>query len=86
METIALILLIIGFVLVTASWLRGELQCPPPKVVYRFIPKHTLDVQFGDENKPSEIFNDMFSKSTPWIGGYDLGDGKTYVPKSKSKE
>ena len=79
-----LIMLIIGLSLVIVSWLKGELNCPPPRVIYRFVPKHTLDVQFGEENRPSEIFDNMFSKSSPWIGGYDLGDGKTFVPKSKS--
>jgi hypothetical protein len=36
-----------------------------------------LDIQFGSNNNPSEIYQDMFTLGTPWIGGYTLGDGKT---------
>lgn len=79
MNLFSVALLIIGAVLVIVSWLRSELQCPPPRIVYRYIPKHTLDVQFGEENAASEIFNDMYNKNAPWIGGYELGFGKTQV-------
>jgi len=78
MDIVILLLLIIGITLVIISWLRADLKCPPPKIIYRYIPKHTLDVQFGDENNPSEIFKDMFVKSSPWIGGFGLGN-KTFV-------
>jgi hypothetical protein len=38
-----------------------------------------LDLQFSDQNRPSLIHKDMFNESSPWIGGYQLGIGKTYV-------
>ena len=50
-----------------------------PKIIYRFVPKHSLDVQFGKENYPSEIYLDMFNESSPWIGGFTVGMGKTYT-------
>lgn len=78
MDIIILFLLITGITLVIISWLRSDLKCPPPKIVYRYVPKHTLDVQFGNENYPSEIYKDMFTKSSPWIGGFGLGN-KTFV-------
>lgn len=65
--------------LLMMSWLKADLQCPAPKVIYRYVPKHTLDVQFGQENKPSVIYNDMFTQGPPWIGGYQIGYGKTQV-------
>ena len=74
MDIIVLLLLVIGIAFVAVSWARADLRCPPPKIVYRYIPKHTLDVQFGDSNVPSEIYKDMFTKSSPWIGGYGLGN------------
>ena len=74
MDIVVLLLLIIGMVSIIVSWLKSDLKCPPPKIIYRYIPKHTLDVQFGEENVPSEIYKDMFTKSTPWIGGYGLGN------------
>lgn len=74
MDIIILLLLIMGVAFVTISWARADLRCSPPKIVYRYVPKHTLDVQFGTENSPAEIFKDMFTKSSPWIGGYGLGN------------
>ena len=74
------------------SWAKSELKCEPPKIIYRYIPKHTLDVQFGEENTPSEIYKDMFLQSSVWVGGYQLGNkGKTETeitlkPKTKAKK
>ena len=78
MDIIVLLLLVIGIVFVAISWARSELKCAPPKIIYKYIPKHTLDVQFGDDNNPSEIYKDMFVKSSPWIGGFGLGN-KAFV-------
>jgi hypothetical protein len=78
MDIIILLLITIGIVFVSISWAKSELKCSPPKIIYRYIPKHTLDVQFGDENVPSEIFKDMFLKPSPWIGGFGLGN-KAFV-------
>lgn len=83
MDFFVVLLLVVGVVLVTVSVLKSELKCPPPKVIYRLVPKHTLDVQFGDDNLPSEIHKDMFTESSPWIGGYQLGSGKTLVAVAK---
>lgn len=90
MDIVIALLLIIGIVFVSMSWAKSELQCEPPKIIYRYIPKHTLDVQFGEENTPSEIYKDMFLQSSVWVGGYQLGNrGKTEVatkPKTKSTQ
>lgn len=75
MNLISVIILLVGVILVTISWLRSELKCPPPRIVYRYIPKHSLDIQFGQENKASDVFFDLYSKKTPWVGGYDLVGG-----------
>ena len=50
-----------------------------PKIIERVITKNPLDIQFSKENFPSNVHNEMFVKSTPWIGGYGLGIGKTYT-------
>jgi hypothetical protein len=77
MDLVILFLILFGMGLLMMSWLKADLQCPAPKVIYRYVPKHTLDVQFGQENKPSVIYNDMFTQGPPWIGGYQIGYGKT---------
>jgi hypothetical protein len=86
MDIVILLLLIIGVTFVAVSWAKSDLKCPPPKIVYRYVPKHTLDVQFGTENNPSEIFKDMFTKGSPWIGGYELGTKGFSTDRQKPKE
>jgi hypothetical protein len=78
MDLVVLILLVIGITSLVVSWIRADLSCPPPKVIYRYIPKHPLDIQFGEENKASDIFFDMYTEGIPWAGGYQIDYGKTY--------
>lgn len=78
-DIVIMMILVVGITLVTVSWLRRDLKCPPPQIIYRYIPKHTLDVQFGEENLPSEVYKDMFTKSTPWIGGYNAGNRRVFM-------
>ena len=85
MDIVILILLTLGIVSVTISWLKADLKCPPPTIVYKYIPKHTLDVQFSEtpeENMPSTIYKDLFTSGTPWIGGYTLGTKGIVTPTS----
>jgi len=42
-----------------------------------YIQDNTLHIQFSSQNFPSHIYKDMFTQGTPWIGGYELGSGKT---------
>lgn len=80
MDIIIALLLIVGIVFVSMSWAKSELTCEPPKIIYRYIPKHTLDVQFSEENTPSQLYKDMFLQSSTWVGGYQLGNrGKTEI-------
>ena len=44
--------------------------------------ENILDYQFSDDNRPLVIHKDMFTKSSPWIGGYDIGIGKTIISKA----
>ena len=77
MNIILFIILVIGISFVATDFIKSQVNCPPPKIIYRYIPKHLLDVQFGEDNNPSDIYADMFIKSNPWIGGYTIGDKKT---------
>jgi hypothetical protein len=77
MQLPILIMLVIGITSIIVSWIKADLNCPQPKVIYRYIPKNTLDVQFSTENMPSEIYSDMFNKGNIWIGGYNLDSGRT---------
>ena len=85
MNPILLLILVVGIALVSTSFIRSRSQCPPSKIIYRYIPRNTLDVQFGEDNSPSEIYKDMFLKSNPWIGGYNLSDKATVLNELKKQ-
>ena len=85
MDIFILLFFTMGCMLIVASWMRSELKCPPQRVIYRYIPEHTLDVQFSETNLPSVIYEDMFTQSSPWIGGYGLGSGKTITRSNLNK-
>lgn len=45
--------------------------------------ENLLDIQFSRENMPLVVYRDMFTKSAPWIGGYDIGIGKTIISQAQ---
>ncbi len=79
MDLLLILCLVVGCTLIAISWIKSELSCPTPKVIYRFIPKHTLDSQFSVENRPSLVYKDMFEKSSVFLHSRGLGDGKTII-------
>lgn len=58
-------------------------KCPKQKIIYKKIVMHPLDIQFSEQNKPSNVFKDMFSKSNVFISGYSLDQGKTVIKEKK---
>lgn len=81
MNILVLLILVSGLTLITINWLKSEISCPPPRVIYRFVPKHDLDVKFGEENRPSRVYKDMFEKSSVFLHSRGIGDGKTIIAK-----
>ena len=80
---IVLILLIIGIIMITNSILNQKpIECPPQKVIYQPVAENLLDIQYSKENSPSNIYLDMFNKSSPWIGGFTIGN-KAFVSDKK---
>lgn len=45
--------------------------------------ENMLDIQFSETNRPLIVYKDMFTKSAPWIGGYDIGIGKTIISQAQ---
>ena len=60
-------------------------ECPETRIIEKVVTKNPLDIQFSRDNFPSSVHNEMFVKSTPWIGGYGLGIGKTYTITDNTK-
>lgn len=78
MDIIVLLLLIFGIILITVSWVKSDLQCPPPQIIYRYVPETILDTQFSEKNLPNKIYSNMFNTDNIWIGGQTMSMGKTF--------
>lgn len=81
---IVLVFLIIGIIMITISILnKKSIEYPPQQVIYKPVSENILDIQYSKENRPSDIYLDMFNKSSPWIGGFTIGN-KAFVSDKKS--
>jgi hypothetical protein len=83
MDILVLLILIIGIIFVAISWFKNEIHCPPPQVIYKYIPANVIDTQFSKENLPSNLYTDMFNNDNVWIGGMSMSIGKTVAASSK---
>ena len=68
MKAIVLIMAVIGIILIAVGYVKNNLQCPPPKIEYRYISK-TFD---DDQNVNTPILSvggmySMFEDDSPWI-------------------
>lgn len=81
---VVLVLLIIGITIIVISIINSKSnECPPQKIIYQQVPENLLDIQYSEKNKPSDIYLEMFNKSSPWIGGFTIGN-KAFVSDKKS--
>ena len=69
MKTIILILALAGIIFVAVGYVNNNLQCPPPKIEYRYVTKSFNDEQ-NDRQPLMSIsgISDMFDKNSPWMG------------------
>jgi hypothetical protein len=68
MKAVVLILALIGIILISVGYVKSNLQCPPPKIEYRYIPKTFDDEQ--DVHTPVLSIGGMYSmfeNDSPWI-------------------
>ena len=68
MKSIILLLAIVGIVLIATGYVKGNFQCPPPKIEYRYITKTFED----EQNVPTPLMSisgiySMFENDSPWI-------------------
>ena len=67
MKSIILIMAIIGIILFASGYIKSNLQCPPPRIEYRYIPKTFED----DQNTTVPILSlsgmySMFQDDSTW--------------------
>jgi hypothetical protein len=53
-------------------------ECPE-KIIYRDKQFDSLAYMYSNNNLPSKLYAREFSESSPWIGGFRLGSGKTFL-------
>ena len=72
MNSIILVLFILGVVLVAVGYVKENSQCPPPLVQFRYIPK-TFNEEQNIHQPLISIFGNMFRNPSPWETnkGYD---------------
>jgi len=65
------LIFIVGVILVIIGLVRTYNQCPPPKIVYRYVPRTFIEEQ---ENPVplDDIFYTMFNNPTPWVASADI--------------
>jgi NADH:ubiquinone oxidoreductase subunit F (NADH-binding) len=71
-------LFIILVVIVIWLYLKSKCEtcqvCEPCKKGSKNQPE--LDIQFSENNLPSNVYKDMFTRSSIWVGGYPLDTSK----------
>jgi len=68
MKSIILILAIIGIICMASGYIQNNLQCPPPRIQYRYIDR-TFE---QEQNNTEPILSvsgmaSMFENSDPWM-------------------
>ncbi len=75
MKTIILLLALAGIILVSVGYVQNNLQCPPPKIEYRYITQTFDDEQNNRQPLMSVAgVSDMFNKDSPWMNSKNLND------------
>lgn len=68
MKSIILLLAMIGIIMIAVGYIQNNLQCPPPRIEYRYIPKTFTE----EQNSQTPLLaiagiKSMFEDDTPWI-------------------
>ena len=68
MKTLILLLAIAGIIFVASGYVNSNLQCPPPKIEYRYVTKSFNDEQ-NDRQPLMSIagISNMFNEDSPWV-------------------
>ena len=61
--------IIIGIIFVITGLIQSKYECPPPIIEYRYIPR-TFKEEQENPSKVSDIFSDLFSKPSAWVGSF----------------
>ena len=66
MNSIAILILVIGIIFLIVGYNKSTNICPPPRIQYRFLPRSFYDEQINPESVKS-IFSNMFTSPDAWL-------------------
>ena len=72
MKLLVIVILMVGVMMVMQGYFRQNMQCPPPKVVYKYLPRSFTEEQ-ESPIPVSDIFGAMFKQPSPLEAGSGLG-------------
>jgi hypothetical protein len=64
----------VSSIMIIVGYVNQLKKCPPPKIVYRYIPR-TFKQEQDNPVQASKIFSTMFEEPTPWVAGTVLSSG-----------
>ena len=69
MNSIALLILIIGIIFIILGYNNSTNKCPPKEIQYRFLPRTFYDEQMEPVNI-SNVFGNLFDKEDSWLNRF----------------
>ncbi len=70
LKNVLIITIFIGLIFVVIDLVKTDRECPPNKIIYRYIPR-TMDEEDESPAFASDVFRTMFSQPSPWINSID---------------
>lgn len=75
MRIFIILCFVIGLIFMTIELTKMINKCPPPTIVYKYVPR-TFEEEQNEPVFPSEIFKKMFKNPSPWISGANEVDSR----------
>ena len=66
MNSIALLILVVGIIFIVVGYNKSTNNCPPPKIQYRFLPRSFYEEQTNPVSVQN-LFSSMFNDSDAWF-------------------
>lgn len=63
---IILIIFICSIICITVNLTKLNQSCKTEKIIYKYVPKKTIDQQFYDNNA-NDLFKDIFTMRDSWV-------------------
>ncbi len=63
MKLLVIVLMVVGITFVINGYLKQNMDCGTPKIVYKYIPRSFAEEQ-DNPVKPSDLFSKMFTEAS----------------------